>query len=110
MPSFSGGLKMQRCIFAAAIFLTGALQAQATTYDYTGQSFTTFEGLCDASRCTNITGFVSFHIDTSHYSGKLFLSDGDTASLSLGLARDLTASPLSPQEIAFPSYTSWFNH
>jgi hypothetical protein len=57
----------------------------ATTYDYVGQPFTSFAGLCNASNCTIVTGTVTFDFDTSNFSGQLFLSDSDVASLTLGL-------------------------
>jgi hypothetical protein len=100
---------MRKWMFIAAMLLAPTLPANATTYTYTGQPFTEFEGLCNSSLCTNVTGSVTFNFDTSHFSGNLFLSDGDTASLSLGLDRSLTASPVFAQTIGFPSYTWWFN-
>jgi hypothetical protein len=77
----------------------------ATTYDYVGQSFTSFSGLCNASSCTNITGSVTFDFDTSNFSGTLTLSAGDTASLSEGVPSE-SAFFNSP---GFPSSTEWFN-
>src|ERR1700730_2165873 len=100
---------MRKWILVVGLLLGLPIQANATTYDYTGQPFTSFQGLCNASLCTSITGTVTFDLDTSNFSGQLFLSGGDTASLTLGLARGLTASPLFAQAIGFPSSTSWFN-
>jgi PEP-CTERM motif len=93
----------------AALLILVVSPVAATTYDYVGQPFTSFSGLCNASSCTNVTGTVTFDFDTSNFSGQLFLSGSDVASLTLGLARGLTASPLFAQTIGFPSSTSWFN-
>jgi PEP-CTERM motif len=86
-----------RYLLAAVLALFGST-ASATTYDYVGQPFTSFSGLCNATICTSVSGFVTFNFDTSHFSGTLFLSDGDTARLSgPGAFGD------------FPSYTNWHN-
>jgi hypothetical protein len=100
---------MQRWIFAAAIFLTGAFQAHATTYDYTGQPFTSFEGLCGASICTSIAGSVTFNFDTSHFSGTLSLAAGDYASLNPGVPQRLSGGGFFSTDLYYPTSTIWFN-
>jgi hypothetical protein len=82
--------------------------ANATTYDYTGQPFTSFEGPCNASSCTSITGSVTFDFDTSNFTGTLTLSAGDTASLSEGISPSLVSAAIGANP-NFPSFTEWFN-
>jgi hypothetical protein len=101
---------MRKWMLVATLLLGAIFQADATTYDYTGQPFTQFGGLCNASNCTSVTGSVTFNFDTSHFSGTLFLTAGDTASLSEGIPWSLSGSALYFQPVAlFPSSTIWFN-
>jgi hypothetical protein len=94
---------MRKLILAATIFLSGALQAHATTYDYVGQPFTSFEGLCDASLCTNITASVTFGFETSHYTGTLSLAPGDYASLSPGVPQSLSGGGFFSTVLSYPT-------
>jgi hypothetical protein len=111
---------MRTFILAIAIFLSGALQVLATTYDYVGQPFTTFaietygfggyyNGDCSLNCTSAITGFVTFNFDTSHYTGNLLLTAGDIANLSGGVDAGLSGSLLGANAFPYPSSTSWFN-
>jgi hypothetical protein len=105
-----------RWILGAALLLSATLQSHATTYTYVGQPFTTFNNnpfgsffnVCDASTCTSITGSVTFNFDTSHFTGTLVLSNGDTASLSGGIPGSVSGSTAAT-DYPFPSYTYWNN-
>ncbi|WP_154072524.1 PEP-CTERM sorting domain-containing protein [Bradyrhizobium erythrophlei] len=99
---------MRRVIFCLVLTFSGALQAEATTYDYVGQPFTSFTGGCTTvpSPCSNIIGSVTFNFDTSHFTGNLILSSGDTAFLTEGIN---PTSPLGPLVPVFPSSTILFN-
>jgi PEP-CTERM motif-containing protein len=102
-----------RWILGVALLLCATLQSHATTYVYEGQPFTTFNqpdnGFDDcASACTSVTGTVTFNFNTSHFSGNLVLSNGDTASLSGGIPGSVSGSTAATT-YPFPSYTSWFN-
>jgi hypothetical protein len=100
---------MFKSMLIAASLLTLASQADATTYDYVGQPFTSFSGQCNSNSCTHITGSVTFNFDTSNFSGELSLSDVSTATLIGGGVINLSDSAIKPQSISFPSSTSWFN-
>jgi PEP-CTERM motif len=101
---------MRKLIVGAALLLSGAFEGHATTYTYVGQPFTTFDGLCDASLCTNVTASVTFNFDTSHYSGKIFLASGETAELTSGIPGYLSGSAIiSTTTFDFPGSTYWFN-
>jgi hypothetical protein len=106
-----------RWILGFAFLLTTVLQSHATTYTYVGQPFTTFNNnpfgsyydVCDASTCTGLTGSVTFNFDTSHFTGTLVLSNGDTANLSGGIIPGSVSGSTAATTYPFPSYTSWFN-
>jgi hypothetical protein len=46
----------------AALLILVVSPVAATTYEYVGQPFTSFSGLCNASSCTNVTGTVTFDL------------------------------------------------
>jgi hypothetical protein len=92
-----------------ALLLSGASQVRATTYDYLGQPFTNFQGLCDASTCTSLTGTVTFNFDTSNFTGKLSLAAVDSASLTEGFSSPPFTPLPGPFMPVFPSSTIWFN-
>jgi hypothetical protein len=100
---------MSKIIFCLVLMFSGISQAQATTYDYVGQPFTSFTGGCaplfSPSPCLKVIGSVTFNFDTSSFTGSLSLSSGDTAFLQGGIN---PASPLSLLPV-FPSSTIWFN-
>jgi hypothetical protein len=83
------------------------IQANATTYDYVGQPFTTFSGLCTASLCTALTGSVTFNFETSEFTGTVSLSPGDTASVYIGIPSALYAPDIA-STISYPSYTVYY--
>jgi hypothetical protein len=99
-----GGLEMRALI--AALFAVIASTASATTYDYAGNPYTSFSGLCNTTRCTSLSGYVTFNFDTSNFSGTLSLSSGDTAYLSAGIASGSTfgGTFYYPTYIFDPSY------
>jgi hypothetical protein len=97
-----------RYLFAVILALFVST-ANATTYNYVGQPFTSFSGLCSASACSSITGSVTFDFDTSNFSGTIYLSSGDTASLSEGIPGSLDGGVPISTTLSFPSSTVWYN-
>jgi hypothetical protein len=94
---------------AAIVFLTSVGHVQATTYDYVGKPFTDFEGRCNASICTSITGSVTLNLDTSHFTGTLSLAPGDYAYLTPGVPQSLTGGDFFSNDLYYPTSTIWFD-
>jgi PEP-CTERM motif len=101
------GAKMHKWILMVSLLIGATAQAHATTYEYTGAQFTYFSGLCGPGSCTKVSGSVTFDIDTSHYSGTLSLTGGDTAYFSEGIG--VCAGIICGYSPSFPAYTQWFN-
>jgi hypothetical protein len=93
-----------RYLIGSFMVLLLALPAHATTYSYQGQPFTQGVGSCAfASQCTSISGTVTFLEDTTHFTGTLSLSLGDTASFHEGVPYPFPFDPLG--SVTFPGRT-----
>jgi hypothetical protein len=109
-------------VFAAFLLFGITIQARATTYSYDGQPFSTYgyyDGLSglytpdqpctDPVGCAGNTALVTFQSNTSHFSGTLSLSNGDTATLSASLPPGDLTTTLLATSFTYPGYTIWFN-
>jgi PEP-CTERM motif len=100
-------------VFAVAL-ASLSVPASATTYTYTGLSYSSFLfGGCTTELCGSLqmTGFVSFDADTSHFSGTIDLSgSGVTASMSSNLPGSIYAPVYPADPLVIPADALFFSY
>ena len=96
--------RLRVAAIVGAVVLLGATlaSASATTYNYVGETYTS--NVDPTIYGTHMTGSVTFNLDTSNFTGTIYISSGDVTALTLTSGTitatlpyfDIFADPASP--------------